>query len=621
VAQARAGSAAEGIAVRFAGRLNWTAAPPRAGRPPGAGAVLGDGAVDCTPAGGVRSHLEAWWPGGGATRRGVATAGGVAALFAGYLRDVPPPHGDEAAFLLDRYRAEDWGWLRRASGVFAFAVVDEAADRCVLGVDRLGVRPLFYACDAARVSFAGTLAATLVLAGPREPDHDTLQELMVLGFPLTCRTLAGGIERVPPGTLLDIRSGTPRPTTYWSIAEVAEPRPSPSIERFLDESRERLRHALTPLLARSEPTTLCLLSSGFDSRRLLLEAHALGAPLAVVTSMWPYARLAGTTIEPAVTGALCRRLGLSRRLVPYPGAHSALDACRARAVRDVLLDYQVFGRDHVWAVPLAAALVPTDRQANLDGIAGDTFFNNPFYRLPRPLWGHWRVEGAVLDAIAPDRGAVDRPWGDRLSRSFSGRLEAALNALPEGPNRLSFFYLLGRTRAVVGMLPYGLLDLRLESFCPYLDHDVMDHALALDPVLKGERRLQRLALQRHFPDLADVPSSHSAPSEVPPIYLQAMPYVDPDRPGRLTFADVAGLLRGIGRGGPRPEARDLAFAVLSGLGLGGLGGGWREPRLRDLLQARRARALCAGPAGAVRARDGALAWLERWRTLSADAGA
>src|SRR5262245_16742662 len=101
--------------MRFAGRLRWSAEPssrfhssPRA--------LLGADAIDCTAPGGARASVWAWWPAAGATRRGVATAGAVTVLFAGYLRHVPPPHADEAAYVLDRYRSADWHWPRSASG-------------------------------------------------------------------------------------------------------------------------------------------------------------------------------------------------------------------------------------------------------------------------------------------------------------------------------------------------------------------------------------------------------------------------------------------------------------------------------------------------------------------------
>jgi hypothetical protein len=604
--------------VRFCGSLRWKAAP-RSRPSPSTLALLGEGAVDCTPPGSTRVRVAAWSPvGGRPTRRAVAVADGVAVLFSGYLRDIPPRHEGEAAHVLEKYRAGDWSWLRAASGVFAFAVVDEQADRCVLGVDRLGIRPLFFCVSAEAVTFAGTLSAAIPWAtGRPEPDWDTLQEMMVLGFPLTSRTFLSGVERVPPGAVLEVRSGTQRANRYWSLEEVAAIRSQP-VEGFLDEARERLRHALGRLLERAQAPTLCPLSSGYDSRRLLLEAHALGAPLATaVTAVWPYPGRNGTTIEPTVTGELCQRLGLLRRLVPLPRAGGAVEPRLARHVRDVLLDFQVYGRHHIWAVPLVATLPASDRQASLDGMAGDTLFNNPFYSLPRAVWGRWRPDLDVLDAIAPGRETVDRPWGDLLSRSLSARICDALTALPEGPNRLSFFYLLGRTRTMVALLPYGLLDLRLESLCPYLDRDVVDHALSFDPVLKGDLRLQERALRLHFPAFADIPSSHSPPSAVPPAYLLEMEFTDLDFPGRLTSRDLARLLfRGAaGDRLPRIAGKDLAFAGLSTVGLGRFGGRWREPRLRDLLQAARALALLGGGDSerVARAQAAALTWLERWR--------
>ena len=67
-------------------------------------------------------------------------------------------------------------------------------------------------------------------------------------------------------------------------------------------------------------------------------------------------------------------------------------------------------------------------------------------------------------------------------------------------------------------------------------------------------------------------------------------------------------------GGPRPGHRDVAFAVLSALGLGELGGGWREPWIRDVLQAGRGlHLLRRGEESAlVNARAEALGWLDRW---------
>jgi hypothetical protein len=172
---------------------------------------------------------------------------------------------------------------------------------------------------------------------------------------------------------------------------------------------------------------------------------------------------------------------------------------------------------------------------------------------------------------------------------------------------------------MVALLPYGLLDLRVESYCPYLDHDVMDHALSLDPIVKGDRRLQKLALHRHFPALADIPSSHSPVSEIPSWYLEEMASgdSDPDHPGRLTVRELTRLAHGVFRDGPQPDYRDVTFAVLSALGLARLRGRWRESHARNLLQAARALAVFRRPEEGqlTCAQDDALGWLRRWRSV------
>jgi Glutamine amidotransferase domain len=608
--------------VRLCGSYSWKTAarPPTPWRVP---ALLGAGAVDCSPPGRERTRLALWSPGGEPLEhRHVATVARITVVFAGYLQNLPGSYDGEAAYVLERYRARDTDWIRSANGVFAFVVADEDADCCLLGVDRLGMRPLYYSHDASGVTFSGTMAAAIPWwRGRLEPDYDTLQELMVLGFPLTSRTFLHGVERIPPGSIVELRSAGRRIHRYWSLEQLPPIRPQ-AVPSFLDESQERLRLTLSRLLARAPKTVLCLLSSGYDSRRLLLEASAVGGQLRAVTAIWPYPALKGFTIEPGVTAELCRRLGIAHRTVPVPQPGGAVEPRSARLVRDVLLDCQVYGRDHIWAIPLVGSLTPSDPPVNLDGICGDTLFNNPFYKLPRSVWGRWRPEREVLDAIAPNRELEDRKWRRLVSRSLSSRIEAALAALPPGPNRLSFFYLLGRTRALVALLPYGILDERVESLCPYLDNDLMEHALSLDPIIKDEERLHGVALRRHFPAFADIPSSHSPASEVRWNYLMPLQHTDLARLGRFTLREACELLSRWRRGPhlPRAEPRDLAFTALSTLGLACLGGSWREPHLRDRLHTLRAFALFGD--GDIRrpllARAQAIRWLAQWGLAAAE---
>jgi hypothetical protein len=610
--------------ARFAGSLLWMDAPQtrRAGwaAPSGWPAMrhlLGESSVEVCPSLPAEARLAVWTPGGQAVD-GIhhASASGIAVAFNGYLRDLPAGHRGEPDFVLARYQADDWTWLREASGVFSFAVLDHVRGRVVLATDRLGIRPLFFAHDEVGVAFASDLSA-LAPWGLRPPeiDHDALQELVALGFPLGSRTPWRHVERVPPGSRLELAPGLRRLGRYWSLEDLpAVTAADPG--RFLDESQERLRYALARLLERSRGEALCLLSAGYDSRRLLLEAHALGARLDTVTAAWTYPGRRGTSLEPAVVRELCGRLVVPNRLVTLPGSGASRALAADRQARDVLLAYQVKGRDHIWAIPLVASLAPGSARPNLDGMAGDTFFNNPFYFLPRSVWGRWRPEREVLEAIAPEHERLDRWWAGLISSPLAARVRSTLEMLPDGPYRLSHFYLLGRTRRIVALLPFGLLDLRLESLCPYLDRDVMEHAHTFDPLLKAELRLQKRALDRHHPRFRDLPSSHSPPAEVPAAYLTPADVADPDPGGRFTVGGLWPLLRRalMAARSPRMERNDLAFVVLSVIGLGTKIGAWREARIRDYLHAARTLGAMGWRAGRWRrARAKALGWLARGR--------
>src|SRR5262249_53740965 len=124
---------------------------------------------------------------------------------------------------------------------------------------------------------------------------------------------------------------------------------------------------------------------------------------------------------------------------------------------------------------------------------------------------------------------------------------------------------------------------------------------------------------------ADIPTSHSPAPDVPAAFFAEMDGLDPDVAGRFTAGESWGLLRSRLRRPRLPgiAVRDLAFAWLDTLGLSRPGWRWREPRVKNLMQAGRMIALCCGgDAGdLVRARAWAMACLERSRTAAvADGG-
>ena len=183
----------------------------------------------------------------------VASNSDVTVVFSGYLREPSALPEGEAHSVMGRYRAGDWSWLRWAKGVFSFTIVDGRNGRCVLAVDRLGMRPLYFSQDATGIAFGEDLARR---DGKLELDYDTLQEIMALGFPLSTPTFVRNVERVGPGIWIEFSAGRRRATRYWSLDPLPPMRnQDPSV--FLDESQARVREVLR-LARRAVPVELRL---------------------------------------------------------------------------------------------------------------------------------------------------------------------------------------------------------------------------------------------------------------------------------------------------------------------------------------------------------------------------
>jgi asparagine synthase (glutamine-hydrolysing) len=95
--------------------------------------------------------------------------------------------------------------VHRLRGMFAFAVLDGA--RLLLARDRLGIKPLHYALDAAsgRFLFASEIKAILQCAELRPSlDVQAVADAMVLTYPAGTRTFVAGIRSLAAGHTLTV---------------------------------------------------------------------------------------------------------------------------------------------------------------------------------------------------------------------------------------------------------------------------------------------------------------------------------------------------------------------------------------------------------------------------------
>ncbi|MBI1905339.1 MAG: N-acetylglutaminylglutamine amidotransferase [Rhodocyclales bacterium] len=176
-------------------------------------------------------------------------------------------HGDTEV-LLKAYHAWGRDFVRRLNGMFAFAIWERDSGRVVLGRDRLGIKPLYYAEIAGGLRFASALPALLAGGGV-----DTGIDAVALNFYLSFhavvpapRTLLAGVRKLAPGTLMTIEAdGRRGEHTYWSLAYPNDPADE---ARGFDEWTEILLQALRVAVKRrlvADVPVGALLSGGVDS--------------------------------------------------------------------------------------------------------------------------------------------------------------------------------------------------------------------------------------------------------------------------------------------------------------------------------------------------------------------
>ncbi|MGC2414040.1 MAG: asparagine synthase (glutamine-hydrolyzing) [Stellaceae bacterium] len=119
-----------------------------------------------------------------------------------------------------------WGvepTVRRLIGMFAMALWDRQDRVLYLVRDRLGIKPLYWADFGGRLMFGSELKALRAAPGwSPELNHDALAAFLRFGYVPGPHAIYRGVQKLPPGTILTIRSkGPPAIAAYWSLDEVA----------------------------------------------------------------------------------------------------------------------------------------------------------------------------------------------------------------------------------------------------------------------------------------------------------------------------------------------------------------------------------------------------------------
>ncbi len=176
-------------------------------------------------------------------------------------------HGDTEV-LLKAYHAWGTDFVTRLNGMFAFAIWERDSGKVILGRDRLGIKPLYYAEIPGGLRFASTLPALLAGGG-----IDTAIDPVGLNHYLSFHsvvpspnTLLKGVQKMPPATVMQIEAdGKRSEQVYW---RVDYQRNAADESRSFDEWRDILLDALRLAVKRrlvADVPVGALLSGGVDS--------------------------------------------------------------------------------------------------------------------------------------------------------------------------------------------------------------------------------------------------------------------------------------------------------------------------------------------------------------------
>jgi asparagine synthase (glutamine-hydrolysing) len=176
------------------------------------------------------------------------------------------------------------GCVDRLHGMFAFAIWDARRRQLLLVRDRLGVKPLYYCLLPNGVLFGSEVKAILAHpSAPRELDEGAFADYLTFGFTPPPGSLFDGISKLGPGQALTVTSdGRVEHRTWWDpmpLPEVSAAVAEMSEAEMVAEVRDRLRGSIGKRMMSDVPFGV-FLSGGLDSStNVALMAELSDAPV------------------------------------------------------------------------------------------------------------------------------------------------------------------------------------------------------------------------------------------------------------------------------------------------------------------------------------------------------
>ncbi|MCG5495337.1 asparagine synthase-related protein [Ectothiorhodospira variabilis] len=372
-------------------------------------------------------------------------------------------------------------------------------DRLIVTNDRYGIYPLFYSHYGSEIRISPSIYHILDGDFPKTLNFPGLAVFLRLDFFIGEDTPFEHIHVLPPGSRLTWTQG--ELTLERGSREVPAGVPlsfDDSVDRYIELFAQSIRRR-PPLEAFHLP-----LSGGRDSRHILFELIKQGHRPDRVVTVQPHPPVDDE--DRRIAALLAQELALDHDEVSYSPSYLAA------TLKDIELT-EMCASAHTWLMPLAGYLEARASRYIYDGLAGSV------------LSGGFQVTDEKHSLLSNGKtsslarmllGGTDkeRTLQAQLRSSFIKcipkeiaveRLSHELDSHTKQRNPLVSYIFWNRTRRLVSLIPVSMLSHVQTVFCPYLDHDLFDFLINLNPNDTLGNRLHDEAIKRAYPQYAHIP--------------------------------------------------------------------------------------------------------------------
>jgi asparagine synthase (glutamine-hydrolysing) len=312
-----------------------------------------------------------------------------------------------------------WGvekTLVELNGMFAFAVWDAQQRSLTLARDRIGEKPLYYACRDDLLAFGSELKALRTIPGmDLEVDRRGVAQVLRYGYIAAPLSIYGGVQKLPPGTSLsvslrDMQPVLRGPIPYWTLQRrrlnLDETEATAQLEALLTDAVQRQMIADVPLGA--------FLSGGVDSS-LVVALMQAKASRPVRTFTIGFREQAYD--ESRYAAAVARHLGTDHTELFVTPADVMAIIPRLPEIYD-----EPFADSSQIPTSILAQLTRRHVKVSLSGDGGDELFGGyARYEFAQRIWKQIStLPRSVRSAFASGLGAIPPRGWDRMLAALPG---------------------------------------------------------------------------------------------------------------------------------------------------------------------------------------------------------